>query len=148
MLPGRLRKTSLWSPLGHLKMRCSCLTLVSCEDKELSAVSARQTDVFHAALRVLTFRQRSLQEATCGRDVMISFSFACYHKHAMLWHWIQFFFFFYNTHSHLNMEDSFLLHLCVIAIALRLPGTGDDARNIIDAGHQWHYMGPVCSSNQ
>lgn len=35
MLPGRLRKTSLWSPLGHLKMRCSCLTLVCCEDKEL-----------------------------------------------------------------------------------------------------------------
>lgn len=86
----------------------------------MSAVSVRQTDVFRAALRVLTFRQRSLQKATCGRDVMISFSFACYHKHAM----------FVALNPFLNMEDSFLLRLYLLLLLLSdcreqemMPGT-------------------------
>lgn len=113
MLPGRLRKTSLWSPLGHLKMRCSCLTLVCCEDKELSAVSVRQTDVFRAALRVLTFRQRSLQKATCGRDVMISFSHFPLHvitNMQCLLHWIHFFF------TTLTASWIWKIHSCFVCI--------------------------------
>lgn len=46
-------------------------------------------------------------------------------------------FFFYLQRLQPAEYGRFILasSVSVIAIALRLPGTGDDARNIIDAGH-------------